>query len=145
MASHSLLQRRSAPRKVVRLLPVKRGRLTFRILFCLGKKSLYTVGKRNSLLPSFLSGGQIRNDDRRKKHNLTLSEESGSGYRKTHLISPTSAWILHSPPYFFILLFPTAFYDRSRMTGKYLLSFCEKLFLRVCSHLFSFFRFCSHL
>ena len=32
MAFHSLLQRRSAPRKVVRLLPDKRGRLTFRIL-----------------------------------------------------------------------------------------------------------------
>ena len=31
------------------------------------------------------------------------------------------AWILHSFPYFFILLFLTAFYDRSRMTGKYLL------------------------
>ena len=152
--------------------PDKRGQLTFRILFCLVKKSLYTVGKRNSLVPSFLSGGQNRNDDRRKEYNLTLSKESGSGYRKIHLISPTSAWILtapvgrvwrlthfysvalllekwfachHSIPYFFILVFPTAFYDRSRMTGKYLLSFCEKLFLRVCSHLFSFFRFCSHL
>ena len=31
-ASHSLLQRRFFPRKVVRLLPDKRGRLTFRIL-----------------------------------------------------------------------------------------------------------------
>ena len=29
MASHSLLQRRSAPRKAVRLLPLKRGRLLF--------------------------------------------------------------------------------------------------------------------
>ena len=35
--------------------------------------------KRNSPLPSFLSGGQNRNDDGRKKHNLTLSEESGIG------------------------------------------------------------------
>ena len=49
------------------------------------------------------------------------SEESGIGYRKTHLISPTSAWILHSTSYFFIIVFPTAFYDRSRMTGKYLI------------------------
>ena len=53
------------------------------------------------------------------------SEESGIGYRKTHLMSPTSAWILHSTPYFFILVFPTAFYDRSRMTGRYLIPFCK--------------------
>ncbi len=79
---------------------------------------------------------------------MSDSEESGIGYRKTHLISPTSAWILtapvgrvwrlthfysvalllekwfachHSTPYFFMLLFPTAFYDRSRMTGRYLI------------------------
>ena len=32
-ASHTLLQRRFAPRKVVRLLPDKRGRLTVSILF----------------------------------------------------------------------------------------------------------------
>ena len=98
-----------------------RGRLTFRILFCLGKKSLYTVGKRNSPLPSFLSGGQNRNGGGRKNSVMSHSEESGKGYRKTHLISPTSAWILHSTPYFFILVFPTAFYDRSRMTGRYLI------------------------
>ena len=49
------------------------------------------------------------------------SEESGKGHRKMHLISPTSAWILHSTSYFFIIIFPTAFYDRSRMTGKYLI------------------------
>ena len=48
-------------------LPRVRGRLTFRILFCLGKKSFNTTSKRNSLVPSFLSGGQIRNDDGRKK------------------------------------------------------------------------------
>ena len=34
-ASHTLLQRRFAPRKVVRLLPDKRGQLTIRILFFL--------------------------------------------------------------------------------------------------------------
>ena len=38
-----------------------------------------TIEKRNSPLPSFLSGGQNRNDDRRKEYNLTLSEESGIG------------------------------------------------------------------
>ena len=32
-ASHTLLQRRSAPRKVVRLLPDKRGQLTFCMLY----------------------------------------------------------------------------------------------------------------
>ena len=83
-------------------------------------QTVNTVKKRNSLVPSFLSGGQNRNDDRRKEYNLTLSEESGIGYRKTHLISPTFAWILHSTPYFFILVFLTAFYDRSRMTDRYL-------------------------
>ena len=36
-----------------------------------------TVKKRNSLVPSFLSGGQNRNDDGRKEYNLTLSGESG--------------------------------------------------------------------
>ncbi len=36
-------------------------------------------------------------------------------------MSPTSAWILHSPPYFFITLFPTVFFLRSRMTGRYLI------------------------
>ena len=49
------------------------------------------------------------------------SEESGIGCRKMHLTPTFFAWILHSPPYFFITLFPTAFYDRSRMTGKYLI------------------------
>ena len=33
----------------------------------------------------------------------------------------------HSIPYFFITLFPTAFYNRSRMTGRYLIPFCKKL------------------
>ncbi len=98
----------------------KRGQLTFPVLFFLGEKSFTTSRKRNPLVPSFLSGGKIRNDDGRKEYNLTLSEESGIGYRKTHLISPTFAWILHSTPYFFIIIFPTAFYDRSRMTGRYL-------------------------
>ena len=91
----------------------------------------------------------------KKEHNLTLSEESGSGYRKTHLILTFFAQILtapvgrvwrlthfysvalllekwfachHSTPYFFILLFLTAFYDRSRMTGIFLIPFCKKLF-----------------
>ena len=106
-----------------------------------------------SPLPSFLSVGQIRNDDRRKEYNLTLSEESGSGYRKTHLNLATSAQILtapvgrvwrlthscsvasllekrfachHSAPYFFISLFPIPFYHRSRMTGRYLIPLCIK-------------------
>ena len=34
--------------------------------------------------------------------------------------------ILHSAPYFFISLFPIAFYHRSRMTGRYLIPFCIK-------------------
>ena len=107
-----------------------------------------TVEKRNSLSPSFLSGIKHTWRKETQKHILTLSEESGIGYRKTHLIPPTSAWILtapvgrvwrfthfcsvalllekwftchHSTPYFFITLFPTAFSLRSRMTGRYLI------------------------
>ena len=41
----------------------------------------------------------------------------------------------HSTPYFFISLFPTAFYDRSRMTGRYLIPFRKKRFFCVCSYL----------
>ena len=85
---------------------------------------------------------------------LSVSEESGSGYRKTHLIAATSARILtapvgrvwrfthfcsvasllekwftchHSFPYFFIKIFPTAFSFRSRMTGRQVIPFCKKL------------------
>ena len=65
---------------------------------------------------------------------MTLSEESGIGYRKTHLVSPTSAWILHSTPYFFILVFPIAFYDRSRMTGRYLLPLKNRTHLCLDSY-----------
>ena len=59
--------------------PDKRGRLTVYILFFFAKKSFNTTPERHSLVPSFLSGGQIRNDDRRKEYNVTLSEESGIG------------------------------------------------------------------
>ena len=45
-----------------------------------------------------------------------------------HLTPTFFAQILHSFPYFFILVFPTAFYDRSRMTGSFLIPFCKKLF-----------------
>ena len=41
----------------------------------------------------------------------------------------------HSFPYFFILVFPTAFYDRSRMTGKYLMPLCKNRFFCFCSRL----------
>ena len=58
---------------------------------------------------------------------MRVSEESGIEYSKTHWILATFARILHSTSYFFIILFPTAFYDRSRMTGRYLLPFCKKL------------------
>ena len=80
-ASHSLLQRRSAPRKVVRLPPVIRDGFSVRVIhlfFCLAhskttcntctfcldsslrsrmtSKYLLPLKKRNSLLPPFLSG-----------------------------------------------------------------------------------------
>ena len=54
------------------------------------------------------------------------SEESGIGSsQKVYLTPAFFAQILHSTPYFFITLFPTAFYDRSRMTGRYLIPFCK--------------------
>ena len=60
---------------------------------------------------------------------MTLSEESGIGYRKMHLTPVFFARILHSTSYFFIIVFPTAFYDRSRMTGRYLILVCKNRFL----------------
>ena len=52
--------------------------------------------------------------------------------------------ILHSFPYFFITLFPTYFYDRSRMTGRYLIPFYKKLFY-VSAHTCPFRRLRRHL
>ncbi len=53
--SHSLLLRRFAPRKVVCLLPDKRGQLTFRILFShISTKSFILSAKRNSPLHALL-------------------------------------------------------------------------------------------
>ena len=76
MASHSLLQRRFAPRKVVRLPSL------YPVLFysCIPDRLLRPfkndrqVFKRNSLVPSFLSGGQNRNDDRRKNIMCLLAK-----------------------------------------------------------------------
>ena len=45
--------------------------------------------------------------------------------------------ILHSFPYFFITVFPTAFSLRSRMTGRYLILFCKKPFF-VSAHAYPF-------
>ena len=56
-------------------------------------------------------------------------------HRSEYLNLATFARILHSTPYFFISLFPTAFYDRSRMTGRYLIPFRKKRFFCVCSYL----------
>ena len=44
-ASHTLLQRRFTPRKVVRLLPDKRGQLAVYVLFFFAKKSFNTTSK----------------------------------------------------------------------------------------------------
>ena len=46
----------------------------------------------------------------------------------------------HSTPYFFIILFPTAFYNSSRMTGRYLILFCKKPFY-ASAHTRPFHRF----
>ena len=58
---------------------------------------------------------------------MPLSEESGIGYRKTHLISPNFARFFTLPRTFFITIFPTAFSFRSRMTGSQVIPFCKKL------------------
>ncbi len=90
----------------------------------------------------------IHKEKKHKKQIVMSSEESGKGYQKMHLTPAFFAQILtapvgrvwrlthfysvasllekwfachHSFPYFFILLFLAAFYDRSRMTGRYLI------------------------
>ena len=40
----------------------------------------------------------------------------------------------HSTPYFFIIIFPTAFYDRSRMTGRYLIPLKNRTHLCLDSY-----------
>ena len=131
--------------------------------------------KRNSLVPSFLSGGQNRNDDRRKNIIWLLAKNPALVNRNRVVNSCTfcldsslypvlfyycipdrifpsfendrqvfstvekqnpplpnshhSRWsgmASNSAPYFFISLFPTAFYDGLRMTGRYLIPFCIK-------------------
>ena len=68
---------------------------------------------------------------------MTNSEESGIGYRKMHVTPVFFAQILHSTSYFFIIVFPTAFYGRSRMTGKYLIRFCKNISC-VSAHTYPF-------
>ena len=102
---------------------------------------------------------------------MSVSEESGSEYRKTHLILVSFAGFLplplvgygvsltfaaslcslekwftchHSFPYFFITIFPTAFSFRSRITGRYLVPFRKKLFY-VSAHTCPFWRLRRHL
>ncbi len=101
------------------------------------------IEKQKAPLPSFLSGGQNQNVDERKEYNMTFSEESGIGYQKMHLTPTFFAWILHSFPYFFITLFPTAFFLRSRMTGTYLMPFHMKSFF-VSAHTYLFRRLRRH-
>ena len=67
-----------------------------------------------------------------------LTAPVGRVWRFTHFYSVApllEKWFTchHSTPYFFIILFPTAFYDRLRMTGRYLLPFYKKLFF-VSAH-----------
>ena len=129
MAFHSFLQRRFAPRKMVHL-PSLRSRMTGKYLISFCKKLLFIF-----LLILAPSDGFA----------ATLAKAK----RLTHFCSVAlllEKWFAchHSFPYFFITLFPTTFYDRSRMTGKYLVPFCKKRF-SFCSHYFHFLRFCSHL
>ncbi len=86
------------------------------------RQKLFTVSRRfNSLLPSFLSGGKHEQRTEIYKQSMNGSEESGIGYRKIHLTPVFFARFFTLPRTFFITIFPTAFYDRSRMTGRYLI------------------------
>ena len=97
MASHSLLQRRFAPRKVVRLPSL------FPVLFysCIPDRLLRPfkndrqVFKRHSLVPSFLSGGQNRNDDRRKNIIWLLAKNPAADNRKRVFNTRILCQILH--------------------------------------------------
>ena len=149
-----------------RLFSDKRGQLAVYVLFFFAKTSFNTTSKHNSLLPSFLSGGQNRNDDERKNIMWLLAKNPARDTHKcvykykTRLFSSLVSaspehggkcraceakgaslstqvkickscilcQILHSTPYFFVSLFLTVFFLRSRMTGRYLLPFCKKLF-----------------
>ena len=100
------------------------------------RQKLFTVSRRfNSLLPSFLSGGKHEQRTEIYKQSMNGSEESGIGYRKIHLTPVFFARFFTLPRTFFITIFPTAFYDRSRMTGRYLMPLCKSHFFRVYSHL----------
>ena len=57
---------------------------------------------------------------RREVPSLARRYRQACVHKSEYLNLATYAQILHSTPYFFITLFPTAFYDRSRMTGRYL-------------------------
>ena len=81
-------------RRLRRHLPRVRGRLTFPILFFLGEKSFTVSWKRNSLMPSFLSGEQNRNDNKRKNR---LLERAKNPARDTHnAYTDIKIWILYS-------------------------------------------------
>ncbi len=144
MAFHSLLQRRFAPRKAVRL-PSLRSRMTGKYLlpfckkpfyvlthtcpfrqpggwhfprqagtayisctFLLRRKVIYRLSKTQFSSAVILERWADSEWWQKKKHHVPLSEESGIGYRKAHLISPNSAWILH-----FVQEWQTGIYCRS--------------------------------
>ena len=74
--------------------PDMRGQLTFPILFFMYSFSIRISWQSNSLLPSFLSGGQNRDDDRRKNITWLLAKNPAWYNRKcvfnTRILCPNS-------------------------------------------------------
>ena len=110
--------------------------------FLLTQKSL-SPNTEGSAGPCEVIGARVRTWVRIFKSCILcriLTAPVGRVWRLTHFCSVAlllEKWFAchHSFPYFFILVFPTAFYDRSRMTGKYLMPLCKNRFFRFCSHL----------
>ena len=103
--------------------------------FLLTQKSL-SPNTEGSAGPCEVIGARVRTWVRIFKSCILcriLTAPVGRVWRLTHFCSVAllfEKWFAchHSFPYFFILVFPTAFYDRSRMTGRFLIPFCKKLF-----------------
>ena len=89
-----LLQLAPSVNLTVDTFPDKRGRLTFCIFSFYVKSHLITFRNRNSPLPSFLSGEQNRNDNKRKNR---LLERAKNPARDTHnAYTDIKIWILYS-------------------------------------------------
>ena len=107
--------------------------------FLFRQKSVNTIPKRNSLMPSFLSGGNqerwqancIFRSVATRKHNETLRLWPGSAEQSEAIGARVRTQVRAFKSY---NLCPDSSL-RSRMTGKYLMLLRKKPFFRFCSHL----------